>query len=75
MARKKVKPEAEFVLFDVVYEDGTRRSNRRVASAELQGPDGDEAARWIIAAEDRRLGELAGQPRPNIESVKRSPTR
>lgn len=75
MARKNVKSDNEFVLFDVTYEDGSRRSNRRVASSELQGPDRDEAARWIITEEDRRLGELAGQRRPNIETIKRSPTR
>ena len=30
MARKKAKEGAEFVLFDVLYEDGTLTSNRRV---------------------------------------------
>ena len=45
MARKKSKPlEAEFVMFDVVYVDGSRRSNRRVPTELLGGLDGDEPA-------------------------------
>ncbi len=34
MARKTAQP-SEFVLFDVIYEDGSQRSNRRVPSNEL----------------------------------------
>ena len=34
MARKPAT-RAEFVLFDVVYEDGSQRSNRRVPSEAL----------------------------------------
>ena len=37
MARKKTKEAAEFVLFDVLYEDGTLTSNRRVPSSALGG--------------------------------------
>ncbi|MDA8232729.1 MAG: hypothetical protein M0006_15470 [Magnetospirillum sp.] len=75
MARKKTKADTEFVLFDVVYEDGSRRSNRRVPSAELGGLDGDAPARAIIEAQDRELGDISGQPRPRIKSISRSPTR
>ena len=76
MARnKKPKTESEFVLFDVLYEDGTRRSNRRVPSSALGGFDGDTPARTIIEAQDRELGGISGQLRPRIKSVTRSPTR
>ena len=75
MARKKVKDDGEFVFFDVIYEDGTRRSNRRVPSQELRGLDGDAPARTIIEAQDRELGGISGQPRPQIKSVTRSPGR
>jgi hypothetical protein len=42
-----IKPatRAEFTLFDVVYEDGSQRSNRRVPSGVLGGLDGDAPAR------------------------------
>lgn len=74
MARKKPKPtDAAFVLFDVLYEDGTRSSNRKVPSAEVGGLDGDEPARAIIEAQDRKIAELSGRPRGPIKSISRSP--
>jgi hypothetical protein len=56
MARKPAT-RAEFVLFDVVYEDGSQRSNRRVPSTSLGGLDGDAAARAIIEEQDRLIAE------------------
>ncbi len=75
MARKKSKTESEFVLFDVVYEDGSLRSNRRVPSSELGGFDGDAPALGIIEAQDREIGAMAGQSRPAIKSITRTPVR
>lgn len=75
MARRKPKQEPEFVLFDVLYEDGTRRSNRRVPGSILGGLDGDEPARAIIETQDRELGDVSGQRRPGIASLTRSPVR
>jgi hypothetical protein len=37
MARRKPKAQAEFILFDVHYEDGRLTSNRKVPSAALGG--------------------------------------
>jgi hypothetical protein len=37
--------QARFVLFDVLYEDGSRRSNRKVPAELLGGLDGDAPAR------------------------------
>jgi hypothetical protein len=72
---KKAKAENEFVLFDVMYEDGSRRSNRRVPGALLGGLDGDEPALAVLAEEDRKLGEISGNPRPAIKSIARSQVR
>lgn len=74
-SNKKPKAEPEFVLFDVIYEDGTKRSNRRVPSIELGGLEGDAPAQGIIEAEDRELGGISGTPRPAIQSVSRSSKR
>ena len=71
MARKPGK-RAEFVLFDVVYEDGTQRSNRKVPSTVLGGLDGDEPARTIIAEQDRMIAEKSGLPVLAIKSIRRS---
>lgn len=73
MARKKSKPlDAEFVMFDVVYVDGSRRSNRRVPTAILGGLDGDEPARDAIMEQDRAIAEKSGMPPLEIASIERS---
>jgi len=76
MARRdKVQRPTGFVLFDVLYEDGLRSSNRRVPSSELGGLDGDTTAKTYIEAQDRRIAETSGRPRAPIKSVSRSPMR
>jgi hypothetical protein len=75
MARKKSKPlETGYVLFDVLYEDGSRTSNRRVPRSILGGLDGDEPARQTIEEQDNAIAEKAGRPRVPIKSITRSPT-
>jgi hypothetical protein len=71
MARKPTK-RTEFVLFDVIYEDGSQRSNRRVPSEALGGLEKDEPARAIIEAQDREIAEKSGLPPPRIKSLHRS---
>ena len=71
MARKPAS-KAEFVLFDVTYEDGSQRSNRRVPAELLGGLDGDSAARGVIEAQDREIAEKSGQPPLRIKAMKRS---
>ena len=73
MARKKRLADSGYVLFDVVYADGTRTSNRKVPSADLGGLDGDEPARALIAAQDRQIAEKSGTSRGSIKSIARSP--
>ncbi|SOD89207.1 hypothetical protein [Caenispirillum bisanense] len=73
MAKKKSKqPEAEFVLFDVFYEDGFRTSNRRVPSEILGGLDGDEPARAVIEEQDKEIQRMSGKSRGAIKSIARS---
>jgi hypothetical protein len=74
MALKR-RSETSFVLFDVLYVDGTRSSNRKVPNIALGGLDGDEPAKEIIAAQDREIGQASGRPRPEIRSVGRAATR
>lgn len=74
-SNRKAKAESEFVLFDVVYEDGSKRSNRRVSGALLGGLEGDAPALAALEEEDRKLGEVSGHPRPAIKSISRSSVR
>ncbi len=76
MARKPTT-RVEFTLFDVVYEDGSQRSNRRVPSEVLGGLDGDAPARAIIEEQDREeqdrlIAERSGTPAIAVKSMHRS---
>jgi hypothetical protein len=75
MARKKQQVANGFVLFDVLYEDGTQISNRKVPAADLGGLDGDAPARTFIEMQDRKIGEVSGMPRGRIKSIVRSKKR
>ena len=61
MARKPAT-RVEFTLFDVVYQDGSQRSHRRVPTGVLGGPDGDAPARGVIEEQDRLIAEKSGSP-------------
>jgi hypothetical protein len=73
MAKKPgTNPKNEFVFFDVVYEDGSQRSNRRVPAELLGGLDKDEPARGFIIEQDREIAEKSGRPLPSIKSIRRT---
>jgi hypothetical protein len=69
---KKPTARQEFVLFDVIYEDGSQRSNRKVPADLLGGLDKDEPAREFIMEQDREIGEKSGLPPLGIKTLKRS---
>jgi len=71
MARKPAS-RAEFVMFDVFYKDGSRRSNRRVPSAVLGGLDLDEPALAILEEQDRLIAAKSGTPPVPIDRICRS---
>ena len=71
MARKPTA-RSEFVLFDVTYEDGSQRSNRRVPLEVVSGLEGDEAARAVIEEQDRTIAEKSGMPPLAIKTLRRS---
>jgi hypothetical protein len=73
LARKKSKPlETGYALFDVVYEDGSLSSNRRVPRNLLSGLDGDAPAREAIREQDAAIAEKAGRPLMEIKKISRS---
>jgi hypothetical protein len=71
MTRKKPTQREEFVLFNVLYDDGTLTSNRKVPANALGGLDGDAPAQAIIEAQDREIAERSGRPRPPIKVIER----
>ena len=72
MAKKPgTNPKGEFVFFNVVYEDGSQRSNRRVPAELLGGLDKDEPARGFIIEQDREIAEKSGRSPLAIRSLAR----
>lgn len=72
MAKKPgTNPKNAFVFFDVVYEDGSQRSNRRVPAELLGGPDKDEPARGFIMEQDREIADKSGRSPLSIKSIRR----
>ena len=73
MARIKSKPiESGYALFDILYEDGSRSSNRRVPRTLLAGLDADDAVRKALEEQDDAIAEKAGRPRVRIKQITRS---
>ena len=72
MAKKPgTNPKGEFAFFNVFYEDGSQRSNRRVPAELLGGLDGDEPARGFIMEQDREIAEKSGRPPLEIKDLER----
>ena len=71
MARKK-PVESGFVAYDIVYEDGTLSSNRKIAVADIDPYGGENALKAVIEAQDRKIAEMSGRPRGPIKSMKKS---
>ena len=71
--KKKQPVDSAFVLFDVLYQDGARTSNRKVPGTLVGGLDGDEPARAFIEEQDRKIAEMSGNPRGPIKTITRSP--
>jgi hypothetical protein len=66
---------SEFIMFDVVYEDGTQRSNRKVPRALTGGIDGDKPAHGFLIEQDRDIAEKSGKPAAKIKSITRTGTK
>jgi hypothetical protein len=65
-------PKGEFAFFNVTYEDGSMRSNRRVPTALLGGlEDDDKVARGFILEQDREIAEKSGRSPLQIKSISR----
>lgn len=69
---KSLPQERGTVLFDIVFEDGSRASNRRIPMELLGGLDGDEPAHDFIAQQEAEIAEKANRPPRVIQSLTRS---
>jgi hypothetical protein len=63
---------SEFVMFDVTYEDGSQRSNRKVPRELLDSVEGDRAAYGFVLEQDREIAEKSGRAPLKIRNITRS---
>ena len=66
MVRKKEKVIQGFVMFDIVYEDGSKSSRRKVSAADI-AEHGDDHAKTMIMDQDRKIAEMSRRsPAPTV---------
>ena len=70
----KRRAASNFILFDVIYADGSRSSNRKVPSSIIEESGGENAVRAAIEALDREIALVSRRPRGAIKSLVRSQT-
>jgi hypothetical protein len=71
MARKK-QAVVNYVMFDVIYQDGTLSSHRKVPAAEPYETDFEARVKATIEAQDRDIAAKSGRPRGPIKSIVKS---
>jgi hypothetical protein len=70
MAIKK-RSDNDFLLVNVLYEDGSQRSNRKIMLSQLTGFDDEADIRQAIDEQDRKIAELSGQSRAAVKAITR----
>jgi hypothetical protein len=75
MARKKTADTGDFLLFNVLYVDGTQSSNRKILKSEIDEFDQDASVKAILEAQDEKIAALSGKPRGPIKSISRAAIR
>jgi hypothetical protein len=68
---KKPTARVEYVTYNVIYEDGSQRSNRRVSADVLGGLDGDKPVLEALQEQDRLISAKSGIPPLAIRSFTR----
>jgi hypothetical protein len=72
MARKKSATKPNFLVFNIIYEDGSLSSNRRVSSNQLDQRFGEEIQALALAAlenQDQEIASRSGIRRAKIKSI------
>ncbi len=73
MAKKKnPKIEDNFVFFDVIYDDGTRSSRRKINAAGLPKDEIEAFALTEIMTQDRKIAEVSGKNRGGVKTLVKS---
>jgi hypothetical protein len=73
MGKKRERVETGFVMFDIIYQDGSRSSHRKIPASQIGGLDGDTNAQSLIEEQDRKISDMSGVRRGPIKTIVRSP--
>jgi hypothetical protein len=68
----KRRSDRATIRFDLLYEDGSRSSNRPMPANLLDGIDGDTAAQTYFESQERLNANRSGLPPRAIKQVVRS---
>jgi hypothetical protein len=72
MGKKREKIEDNFFFFDVIYEDGTRSSRRKINAPGLAKDEVEAFALTEIMNQDRKIADLGGRNRGAVKGIERS---
>ena len=72
MAKKQKKIEDSFAFFDVIYEDGTKSSRRKINATGVDASDLENFAMTEIMNQDRRISEMSGKSRGQVKTLVKS---
>jgi hypothetical protein len=72
MAKKQKKIEDSFVFFDVIYEDGTKSSRRKINAAGVDASDVETFAMTEIMNQDRKIADMGGKNRGQVKTMVKS---
>jgi len=68
---KKPNPKAESAFVNVIYQDGSQTSNRRVPGHLFSLLDKDEQVLAFIEQQDKDIAERSGRPRGPIQRIEK----
>ena len=69
---KKQKIEDNFVFFDVIYDDGTKSSRRKINAPGVAKDEVEAFALTEIMNQDRKIAEMGGKNRGSVKSILKS---
>jgi hypothetical protein len=72
MAKKQKKIEDSFMFFDVIYDDGSKSSRRKINAAGVAPEDMDTFAMTEVMNQDRRIAEMSGKSRGQVKTLVKS---
>jgi hypothetical protein len=72
MAKRREKIADNFVFFDVIYEDGSKSSRRKINAPGIAKEEIEAFALTEIINQDRKIASMGGRNRGAVKTIMRS---